>query len=359
MEQPHKCLDFINPATGEKFGEVNMATPDEAKQAVLDMRAAFKVWSRKPVEERVRILRRYQALIIDQVDPITGVINRDTGKSRQDALAEVFMTVDMLNEHCRRAAEWLQRQRVPSGLQFFKRCYVEPRPYGVVVVIAPWNYPFHLAMPSVLDALLAGNTVVLKPSEVTAATGVLMEQLFQQVPDLSPFVRVVHGDGAVGAALVQAPPDFVFVTGSTPTGRKVSMAAAENLIPVACELGGKDAAIVLEDADLEAAAHWSVWGACYNGGQSCVAIERAYVVESAYAAFVERCVDATRRLKVGYTTDLESPYYLGPISDPRQITTIEHHVADALAKARVCWSAAGVRACSTSRRSWSTSTTAC
>jgi acyl-CoA reductase-like NAD-dependent aldehyde dehydrogenase len=201
-----------------------------------------------------------------------------------------------------------------------------------VAVIAPWNFPLTLALPPVLVALLAGNTVVLKPSEVTAATGMLIEDLIQSVPELTPFVRVVHGGAEVGASLTAARPDYIFVTGSTPTGRKILQSAAENLIPVSLELGGKDAMIVLDDADIDAAARWGVWGAFFNTGQTCMAVERVYVVESRYDEFVQRSLDYTRQFKVGYTPDTDSPFSMGPVSDPRQVDVIENHLEDALAK---------------------------
>lgn len=199
-------------------------------------------------------------------------------------------------------------------------------------MIAPWNYPLTLALPPMLAALLAGNTVILKPSEVTAATGVLVAELFQHLPELAPFVRVVHGDGQVGAALIQARPDYIFFTGSTPTGRKVLQAAAKHLIPVACELGGKDAMIVLEDADLPAAARWGAWGAFFNAGQTCMAVERVYVAGPVYDEFVRLASANAAEFKMGYTSALESPYCLGSVTDPRQARVIERHLADALSK---------------------------
>ncbi len=329
MPENANTLFFTNPATGVCFGQMAMSTPDEVKRAVSEMRAASPEWSHKPVKERVRILRKYQELIIDCMDEITGVINQDCGKSRQDAMIEVFMTVDMLDAALNRAPRWLRRYRVSPGLYFSKACYVEPRPYGVVAVISPWNYPFALAMPPVLGALLAGNTVVLKPSEVTGAVGLLMGKLLQRVPELAPYVRVVHGDGAVGAALVQEKLDYIFLTGSTPTGRKVAQAAAATLTPLACELGGKDAMIVLADADLPAAARWGVWGSFFNAGQTCMGVERVYVVEEVYDEFLRLTLAETAQIKMGYSSDVESEYYLGPISDPRQLRVIRRHLEDA------------------------------
>ncbi|NWF64058.1 MAG: aldehyde dehydrogenase family protein [Chloroflexi bacterium] len=327
-----ETLSFINPATGVKFGEVKTTSVDDVTKTVDEMRGAFPVWSAKPIRERIRILRKLQAALIDRRDEISSILNQDCGKSRQDGMIELFVSVDMIGQYCAQAPKWLRTKRVSSGLYLFKKGIVEYRPHGVVAVIAPWNYPLILALPPMLAALLAGNTVVLKPSEVTAATGVLIEQLIQSVPELSPFVRVVHGDGRVGAALTHARPDFIYVTGSTPTGRKVLHAAAENLIPVSVELGGKDAMIVLEDADIDAAARWGVWGAFFNAGQSCVSVERVYVVESKYEEFLERALHYAKDFKSGYSTELDCPYSMGPITDPRQVQVIEAHLEDALAK---------------------------
>lgn len=325
-------LPFVNPATGVQFGEVEISSPEAVQNAVQEMRQSFPVWSAKPLKERIQILRKFQTLLIDRREEITNVLNQDCGKGRQNGLIELFVTIDMLAQYCAQAPKWLKRKRVSSGLYIFKRCFVEYRPHGVVAVIAPWNYPLTLALPPVLVALLAGNTVVLKPSEVTAATGVLIERLIQAVPELAPYVRVVHGDGNVGAALVQAKPDYIFVTGSTGTGRKVLQAASEHLIPAALELGGKDAMIVLDDADIDAAARWGVWGAFFNAGQTCMAVERVYVVESRYDQFVQKAVEYAREFKPGYTTARNSVYSTGPVTDPRQVEVIESHLEDAIAK---------------------------
>jgi acyl-CoA reductase-like NAD-dependent aldehyde dehydrogenase len=332
MTKETETVTFVNPATGEQFGQVPMATEAEIVQATEEMRRAAEIWGRKAVKERVRILRKFQALIIDEVDAISEAINLDTGKSRQDGMIEVFMLVDRMHRYYKRARRWLGRKRVPPGLYLFKRYYTEPQPYGVVLVIGPWNYPFELMVSPLCSALLAGNTVLLKPSEVAGATGVLLEQLIQQVPALSPFVRVLHGDGRVGAALVKAKPDLIFLTGSTKTGHKVARMAAENLTPYLFELGGKDAMIVLEDADIEAAARWGTWGSYYNTGQSCISIERVYVVESVYEAFLQASIAATKAYTLGYSPDLDNPNDLGPLTFEKQKGIIQDHLRDAVDK---------------------------
>lgn len=280
-------LAFFNPATGAAFGEIALSTAEEAGQAVREMRQAFPEWSAKSVQERADILLKLQHVLIERRDEITATLNADCGKSRQDGLIELFLAVDMLAQFRHSAKKWLRRERVSSGLYLFKQCFVEHRPHGVTVVIAPWNYPFTLSLPPVVSALLAGNTVVLKPSEVTAATGVLIEKLFKSVPELSPFVRVVHGDGRVGAALVASHPDYIFMTGSTATGKKIMQSAA---------------------------------------------VERVYVVGSKYDEFVKLAVQQAQELKSGYSSELNASFFMGPVTDPRQVKIIDAHLQDAVDK---------------------------
>ncbi len=333
MGTEQETVPFINPATGEQFGQVPMTTDEQILSARREMGAASLIWAAKPVKERVRILRKFQEVIIDSLDEITEVINKDHGKSRQDAWVEVMMTVDKLHQYYKRAPKWLGKRSVPRGLYFFRKYAVEPRPYGVVGILGPWNYPFELVVPATCSALLAGNTVLVKPSEVAAATGVMIESLIQRVPELSPFVRFLHGDARVGAGMVQSRPNLIFLTGSTATGKIVAKAAAETMTHFLCELGGKDPMIVLEDADIQAAAKWGVWGAAsFNTGQSCVAVERIYVVEEVYDEFVQCAVVEAGKVKMGYSPSKENPYNMGPLTFQRQIDIIEDQLQDAQAK---------------------------
>jgi acyl-CoA reductase-like NAD-dependent aldehyde dehydrogenase len=332
MMQEPRCIPFINPATGEQFGEVAMATPEEVTLAHKEMRQAVKIWHKKPLKERIRILRQFQEVIIDAMDEITDVINKDTGKSRQDGWIEVNMTVDRMHQYYKNAPKWLTRRRVPPGLYMFKKYYTEPHPYGVVAVLGPWNYPFDLTVPPMCSALLAGNTVILKPSEVTPAVGLLVERLVQRVPELSPFVRVLHGDGSVGAGIVESRPDLIFLTGSTGTGQKIAAAAADSLTPLVFELGGKDPMIVFNSADIAAAAKWGAWGAFYNTGQTCMGIERMYVQSGVYDEFVTAVLEEARKFKIGYSPHVDNQYNMGPLTFERQVNIITDHMDDALAK---------------------------
>ncbi len=330
--KPDRILECYNPATEIRIGSVEMSTTGQVNTAREDLRQATPLWANRSVKERVRVLRQLQKVLLDSADEITTIINKDTGKSRQDALIELFIVIDNLQQMSKRADKWLKRERISSGLYLTKQTYVEHHPFGTVAVIAPWNYPFLLAMQPVLTALLAGNTVMLKPSEVTGMVGVLIERLLKQVPELAPFVRVLHGDGQVGAAVVDSRPDLIYLTGSINTGRIIARAAAEHLIPTIFELGGKDPMLVLEDADLQAAAKWGAWGAFYNAGQTCISIERVYVVEQVYEQFLEYLLAEVEQLNVGYSDEIKDFHHFGPLSSERQLAIVEEHIQDALEK---------------------------
>mgnify|MGYP003619317169 CR=1 FL=1 len=332
MPPQTECLEFINPATGQKFGEVRMATEADVLRARREMAAAQPVWAAKPVKERARLVKKLQSVILEATDEITAVVNQDHGKSRLDALHEVFMTVEKIHHYTAHAPQWLARERVPRGLYFFKRFYADRVPYGVVGIIGPWNYPIDLMLPPIVSALLAGNAVLVKPSEVAAATGVLLESLINRVPELAPFVRFLHGDARVGQALVQSQPDLLFLTGSVKTGQIVAKMAAENMTPFMYELGGKDSMLVLEDADVAAAAKWGVWGAFYSPGQACVSVERVYVHEKVYDEFVAAVLEETANFSVGYSPDVDNPNWMGPLTFQRQCDIVNTHLADAVAK---------------------------
>ena len=327
-----KDIPFMNPGTDEQFGQIAMATREDVLTARAELREMAPVWAAKSTRERARIVKKLQQVLLEHTDHITETITQDTGKSRQDSLIEVFITVEKIHHYCKRASRWLRRRRVSPGLYIFKQYFVEPRPYGTVGVICPWNYPLELTIPPAMTALLAGNCVMIKPSEVTPAVGALVELIFNSVPELTPFVRVLHGDGTVGAAIVESQPDMLFMTGSTATAKKIARAAAENLIPFRHELGGKDPMIILDDADLDAAAKWGSWGACYNAGQTCVSVERVYALESVYDQVVARFEIEMGKLRTDYSADLISEHHYGPITDSRQLATIQEHVQDAVEK---------------------------
>ncbi len=299
----------------------------EVRAAVAASRAAQAGWAKRPAEERARVMRRLARVMGRRCDEIADCIRRETGKPRAEALAEILVAVDLVRYYARVAPRHLRTRRAGTGWMVTKAGWVEREPLGVVGAITPWNYPFVLVMDCVTPALFAGNGVVVKPSELTPLTALLVLRLLEDAGIPGGLVQVIPGDGATGRALVQAGVDRIAFTGSTATGRKVMEAAASTLTPVTLELGGKDAAIVLEDADLERAARGIVFGAFFNAGQTCISVERVYVVRSVYRPFVERATELARALRVGSGDDAD----VGPIIAPAQLGVIERQVDAALA----------------------------
>ncbi len=253
-------------------------------------------------------------------------MHRENGKPLTDArLTEVTLPVDHIAWAAKHAPKVLGSRKVPSGMMMANQAaLLEYQPLGVIGVIGPWNYPVFTPMGSIAYALAAGNAVVFKPSEYTPAVGKWLVDTFAEVVPEQPVLQLITGFGPTGAALCRAGVDKIAFTGSAATGRKVMAACAETLTPVLMECGGKDAMIVDDDADLDAAATAALWGGMSNAGQTCVGIERVYVTEKSYDAFL-----ATLTKKAGKVTAGTS---YGPITMPSQVDIIRRHIADAVAR---------------------------
>ncbi|MED4755234.1 aldehyde dehydrogenase family protein [Brevibacillus choshinensis] len=323
-------LSLQNPATGESMGTLAVASPVQIHQTMERARGAFASWSQTSLSERLDYLVRLRHYLVEHGEELALQISQDTGKVTLEAfMTEIFVTVDTIRFYEKNAHRMLSSQKVPTNLVLWpKKSYIHYKPMGVVAVISPWNYPFQLAMIPVLSALVAGNTVILKPSEVTPSTGLLIEELFRAVPLPEGVVSVLHGGREVGQALVTEHPDKIFFTGSVATGKKIMAAAAEHLIPVELELGGKDPMIVLEDAHLERAANAAVWGAFTNSGQVCMSVERLYVHEGIYPDFLALVTKKASALRQGYPDQAE----VGSMTSPQQIGIVRQQVEEALAK---------------------------
>ncbi|MFO7264424.1 MAG: aldehyde dehydrogenase family protein [Bacillota bacterium] len=328
-------LTAVNPASGQVIGHVPVtplsACPDMMEQS----RRAFAAWSRQPMAERIALLRRLREFIIAHLDELVDVIVTSTGKPPVEALtADILVVVDMLHYLETHAEKVLSPKRVKTPLLLLgKRSYVTYMPRGVVLVIAPWNYPFQLSIVPAASALAAGNSVILKPSEVTPLVGQWIERLFQQAGAPEHLVQVAHGDGRVGAALIEANPDYIFFTGSVRTGKVVQQEAAKRLIPTTLELGGKDPMIVFADAPLERAAKGAVWGALTNCGQVCMSVERIYVERPVYEPFLQLLRRELERLS-RKPSDPERD--LGSMTFPKQRDIVRDHVTQALAQGARC-----------------------
>ncbi|MCL6454303.1 MAG: aldehyde dehydrogenase family protein [Alicyclobacillus sp.] len=303
-------------------------------------RTSAAIWARTPLPARIACLRRLRERVVDLRDEIADVLHADTGKPHVEALAtEVLVVLESLQSVERHAAKWLKTQRVPTPVSLFgKRSYVSYKPRGTVLVIAPWNFPFQLSMIPVVEALAAGNSVILKPSEVAPQVASTMAALFRDVlPDVH-LVQVVTGGPETGARLVAAGPDFIHFTGSVRGGKAVQRAAAEQLIPTNLELGGKDPMLVFADAPLERAVHGALWGGLCNCGQVCMSVERLYVERPIYASFVNALVREAARLRGphldGNGADgralAPDEVDIGPLTTVAQWQTVRRHVSQAL-----------------------------
>jgi acyl-CoA reductase-like NAD-dependent aldehyde dehydrogenase len=319
-----------DPRTGELIAELPEHGPAEVLAAVERARTAFESWSRLRVDQRLDHVLAVRDLLIDRQDDVVDVICRETGKLGVDAVTtEILATCELIEYYRHHAVKALRPERVPTGaLMAHKRAWRTYEPMGVVGVISPWNYPFTLAMTPIVSAVLAGNAVVLKPSQVTPLVGLEIAKLFGGVGSHLDLVQVVTGGGVTGDALVRSGVQKVAFTGSVATGKLVARAAAERLTPVLLELGGKDPMIVCDDADVDRAASGAVWGGFMNSGQTCVSVERVYVHEKVYDRFVDEVVGRTKNLRQGVGEGND----LGAMTFGPQVEIVERHVADAVAK---------------------------
>lgn len=319
-------LRLRSPATLEEIGEIEVHTADDVRAVVERARKAQTSWAEASFAERGRVLRRAVQELLARQDEFVATIERETGKPEFEALsAELLAGCDALEFWAKRARKLLAERVVPLHLMKTKKLRVVYKPLGVVGIITPWNFPFLLALGPCAQALMAGNAVVLKPSEATPVAGRLVEELFRAAGLPEGVLICVTGDGETGAALVEAGVDKISFTGSVGTGRKVAEACGRLLIPCTLELGGKDPMVVCADADLERAASGAVYGAFANAGQVCVSTERVYVVDAVADEFLRRVVEKTGRLRQG--TGGESD--VGPLIWPPQLDIIERHVEDA------------------------------
>lgn len=310
-----------DPRTGELWASFPRATDAEVRDTVAGARRAQPAWAARPLAERVATLSRAAAAIFDRRHEVARVISRENGKPMSEALAtEVLTTLDILRFYVRHAHRVLDTERGGSDslALWRKRIELSRDPYGVVAVISPWNYPFMLPAGIVAPALVAGNAVVLKPSELTPSSGALLAETFASAGLPDGVLRVVQGDGATGSAVVSADVDKVFFTGSVATGRRVAHACAERLVPCVLELGGSDPALVLADADVEHAASGILWGRFTNSGQTCVAPKRVLVDEVVYDRFVDALERRVRALRVGGGGDREGGSDMGALIRPSQ-----------------------------------------
>jgi acyl-CoA reductase-like NAD-dependent aldehyde dehydrogenase len=328
---PRRRLRALSPVTLEPIGEFDCATAEDVRNAVERARKAQREWASLSFEKRARHLYRLLDQFVQNQDEIVESVIQETGKARSEAIAmEVYAPCDAINYYARHAAKVLapEKKRVHGVMGFMKKLKIVYEPLGVIGLITPWNGPVALAAVPLAQALMAGNAVVHKPSEVTPFSALILKRLTEEAglpPDL---YQVVQGDGEAGAALVEADVDKISFTGSVATGRKVAEACGRRLIPCTMELGGKDAMIVCADADLDRAAAGAVAGSCMNTGHYCCGTERIYVVDEIYDEFLGKVMERAKELRQGDSGEFD----VGAVFWDKQLDIIEAHMEDARAK---------------------------
>ncbi|MBI2181455.1 MAG: aldehyde dehydrogenase family protein [Deltaproteobacteria bacterium] len=320
-----------NPATLQTIAELPVAQPDDVAAAVARARKAQAIWQDTSFAERSRLLYRLRDLLLDEQEKLADVLTSETGRPRAEVYGnELFYLCDAIGVWAKKGADYLRAEKIRPHFLLLKAKKVVTiySPRGVVGIISPWNFPLTLTLGEAIPALMAGNAVVIKPSELTPLSALFGAELVARAGFPKNLFQVVVGYGETGEALIDHA-DMIAFTGSVDTGKRVMRRAAERLIPVSLELGGKDPMIVLKDADLERAAGACVWGALMNAGQVCTSIERVYVEAPVYQQFVDKVVEKVRAIRHGPSGDEVD---VGSMTSEAQLQKVEAQVNEAMAQ---------------------------
>ncbi len=328
---PQGTLAVHEPGSGKLLGEVRVTGKEEVRTVVQAARAAQADWMHRSFAERRDVLLRFQELLLERADEFCDHLSRENGKTRNESLfMEVLPVADAVHWYATSARKLLKDDKLSLHMFPHKKSYLRFYPRGVIGIISPWNYPFSIPVGDAVAALMAGNAVVVKPSEFTPIIMEKTRALLEEAGLPRGLFGVVQGKGDVGAALIASGVNMIVFTGSVATGKKVNLAAAEQMIPCVLELGGKDPAIVLPDADLDSAAQKIAWGAFANSGQTCASVERVYVHESVAQPFIEKVAALARKLRQGEPNQHDVD--IGAMTTQAQVDLIQRHLDDARAR---------------------------
>jgi succinate-semialdehyde dehydrogenase/glutarate-semialdehyde dehydrogenase len=332
-----------SPATGEILGYSPLTRIAELKRIIAAARKAQESWAKLSVKQRVSYMVRVRDYLTENAEEVAKVISVDNGKTRVDAMATEVMPAAMaVDYYVKKAQNFLKHRRIPPGniLLSNKLSKIIRVPYGVIGVISPWNYPFAIPFSEVVMALLAGNAVVLKTATETQLAGRKLEECFSaaRLPE-GVFTYVNIPGRLAGSAFLNIGVDKLFFTGSIGVGKQLMTEAGKTLTPVVLELGGNDAMLVCDDADLDRAVAGAVWAGLQNSGQSCAGVERIYVHENVYDSFLSLLKEKVEALRVGYAEGFKVD--IGTMTIERQVSKVKQHLEDALAKGAVLYARSG------------------
>ena len=323
-------IKAINPATLEEIGQVEATPPEKVAEYVSKAHAEFHPWSKTSFRQRAAYIMKAREYMLDNIEEFARTITLDNGKPLAESYsAELFSAASLMYWAAKNAGKILKRKSICIGIfnLMGRSSTIGYQPVGVVGVISPWNYPFSIPVGAVVMALMAGNCVVLKTSSATPLVGKKIEEMFAAAGLPESVFTHIPGGSDVGEALINSGVDKIMFTGSAGVGKHVAEICAKRLTPCTLELGGKDAAIIRADANLEHASSGVVWGAFTNAGQCCASIERVYVHESVADKFIKLVTKKTKMLRVGNGLDPNTD--IGPLTTAAQLETTIKHVEDA------------------------------
>lgn len=330
MTQHPENRKIYPEAAGQNISQTEEASLNIIPTLFKQARQAFDSWSKFSIMKRIQFIKQLRLLMVEKMDEIVEIIAKDTGKVKTEAIvADIMPTLEAMKHIEKYAVRTLTRRRVKTPLLLIgKRSYVEYMPRGTVLVISPWNYPLQLTLVPIVSAIVGGNTVIVKPSEITPLVGKMMERLFDEAGFPEGVVQFAHGDKEMGSELTMHNPNYIFFTGSVRTGKIIAEVAAKQLIPITLELGGKDPMIVFKDAHIERAVNAAMWGAFTNSGQVCMSVERLYVERPIYERFLELLKEKVSLLKQGMDINDD----IGSMTYSKQGEIVAEHIRDALQK---------------------------
>ncbi|MBI4816603.1 MAG: aldehyde dehydrogenase family protein [Deltaproteobacteria bacterium] len=327
-EAKKNTFEVRNPATGEVIRELPIHGSAEVAERMARVRQAAKKWAQVPIAERCRRVLVARDVVARRMDDLAKTIVEESGKVAIEALTmDLGPTLLVMSYFGKHGAKILADEPIHLAVAKHRKSYVAYRPKGVIAAITPWNFPFFMPGSDVAMSFVAGNGVVLKPSEITPLSALALKDCYDEAGLDPELFQVVTGAGATGAALIEAGPDHVVFTGSVSIGRKIAVACAERLLPCTLELGGKAPAIVLDDANLDRTANALVWGGFSNAGQVCASVERVYAVPAVYDRLLEKVVERTKAIRVGDPRSDNSD--LGSMTFPRQRENVVRLVEEA------------------------------
>ncbi len=330
VSNPAATLPVVAPFTAEVFAQLPRGTADDVSRAVARARAAQSGWASRAPRDRARMLLRVHDDLLARQEEVLDLVQLETGKARRHAFEEVADAANVLRYYAVRAPGWLEPARRRGAVPLLTRTTADIAPVGVVAVVVPWNYPLNLAITDVTPALVSGNAVVMMPDQQTSFTALWAASLFWDAGVPRDVLQVVTGVGSELGPVLVGEADAVLFTGSTATGRKVATEAGDRLIPLSLELGGKNALLVLDDADVDAAADGIVRGCFVGAGQVCVSYERLYIDRRVHQALMPTLIAKTRALRVGCGFD--QAIEVGSLSSAKQLARVTSHVDDAVSK---------------------------